>query len=116
MRRRNPAPPFGKWWTPFDRRGRRCDAPISGTFQCSDSQLQRDVLYAGHGIGPRPASEVRRAESAGRLDRVLPAWAFAPIPIWVLSPKGRLRLPRIALVVDHLKRVVARHTQAIPPG
>lgn len=85
------------------------DLLAGGTFECSDSQLQREVLYAGYGIGPRPAAEVRQAESTGHLERVLPAWTFAPVPIWVLGPKARLRLPRVALVVDMLKEVVARH-------
>lgn len=102
-------------WTLFDRMGRGCDAPIGGTFECSDSQIQRDILEAGHGISPRPAHEVQRAERAGRLERVLPGWAFDPVPVWVLGPKGRLRLPRIALVLDLLKRLVARHVQEIPP-
>lgn len=98
-----------RWWTLVDHRGRQLETSIGGTFECSDSQLQREVLYAGYGIGPRPAAEVSQAESAGHLERVLPAWTFAPVPIWVLGPKGRLRLPRVALVVDMLKEVVARH-------
>jgi DNA-binding transcriptional LysR family regulator len=103
-------------WTLSNRLGHRSEASIGGTFECSDSQLQRDVLYAGYGIGPLPASEVQQAERTGRLERVLPSWAFDPVPVWVLSPRGRLRLPRIALVVDQLKRVVANHTHGTPPS
>lgn len=103
-------------WALVDRQGRRCEASIGGSFECSDSRLQRDMLYAGYGIGARPASEVRHAERTGQLERALPSWAFDPVPVWVLSPRGRLRLPRIALVVAHLKRVVARQAQEIPPS
>ncbi len=97
-----------KTWPLVNRRGVRFKAAIGGSFECSDSQLQSEVLYAGLGIGLRPAEEVRRAEAAGRLERVLPAWEFAPVPVWAISPKGRLRLPRVALIVDLLKRVVVR--------
>jgi DNA-binding transcriptional LysR family regulator len=95
-------------WSLVNHRGAHLDAAVGGTFECSDSQLQSEVLYAGLGIGLRPAEEVRRAEAAGRLERVLPSWEYTPTPIWVISSKGRLRLPRVALVVDLLKRVVAR--------
>ncbi|MBL0312120.1 MAG: LysR family transcriptional regulator [Holophagaceae bacterium] len=97
-----------KTWPLVNRRGVRFKAAIGGSFECSDSQLQSEVLYAGLGIGLRPAEEVRRAEAAGRLERVLPSWEFAPVPVWAISPKGRLRLPRVALIVDLLKRVVVR--------
>lgn len=97
-----------KVWSLVNRRGVRFAASVGGTFECSDSQLQSEVLYAGLGIGLRPAEEVRRAEAAGRLERVLPSWEFASVPVWAISPKGRLRLPRVALIVDLLKRVVAR--------
>jgi DNA-binding transcriptional LysR family regulator len=94
-------------WALVGRSGRRLSAPLGGRFECSDARLQTEVLYAGLGIGVRPAAEVRRAEQAGSLERVLPAWSLAPIPVWVVSPKGRLRLDRVARVVEALTRAVA---------
>ena len=95
-------------WPLVHRGGRKVNARVSGTFECSDAQLQSEALYAGLGIGLRPAEEVRRAEAAGTLERVLPAWSFAPIHAWVVASKGRLRVPRVAAVVEILRRVVGR--------
>lgn len=94
-------------WSLVGRTGRHVSAPIGGRLECSDARFQAEILYGGFGIGLRPAAEVRRAVKAGTLEQVLPAWTFAPIAVWVLAPKGRLGLPRVARVVELLGRVVA---------
>ena len=70
-------------------------------------RLLCELIYAGVGIGLLPAAEVRRGQRDGTLERVLPTWEYAPIPVWVVSPKGRLALPRVARVVEVLARAVA---------
>ncbi len=95
-------------WSLLDGSGSRVRAKVAGNFECSDERLQRDVLYAGLGIGVRPAEEVRRAAQLGTIERVLPTWTLAPTPAWVVGPKGRLALPRVALVVDLLERILQR--------
>ncbi len=95
-------------WALMHRSGKRSTARIAGTFECSDAQLQAEALYAGLGIGLRPADEVHRAEQAGTLARVLPTWSFEPFSVWIVSPKGRLKVPRVAAVADLLKRVIRR--------
>lgn len=94
-------------WPLVHRNGKRVNAPVAGRLECSDARLQAEILYAGFGIGVRPAAEVRRAVDAGTLVQVLPAWTFAPIRIWVVCPKGRLRLERVSRVVEVLTRLVA---------
>lgn len=95
-------------WALMHRSGKRSTARIGGTFECNDAQLQAEALYAGLGIGLRPSDEVQRAEQAGTLERVLPAWSFEPFSVWIVSPKGRLKLPRVAAVAELLKRVIGR--------
>jgi DNA-binding transcriptional LysR family regulator len=95
-------------WPLMHRSGKRTAARIAGTFECNDAQLQVEALYAGMGIGLRPADEVRRAALAGTLEQVLPAWSYEPFSVWIVSPKGRLKLPRVAAVADLLKRVIGR--------
>jgi DNA-binding transcriptional LysR family regulator len=95
-------------WPLINRQGKRVKAPIDGAFECSDAQLQLEALYAGLGIGLRPADEVRRAVAAGTLERVLPAWSFEPVSVWIVSPPGRLKVPRVAAVADLLKRIIGR--------
>lgn len=94
-------------WPLVHRSGKRVNAPVAGRLECSDARLQAEVLYAGFGIGLRPQAEVRRAVEAGTLVHVLPAWTFAPIRVWVVCPKGRLRQERVSRVVEVLSRLVA---------
>ncbi len=94
-------------WPLVHRSGKRIEAPIAGRLECSDARLQAEVLYAGFGIGVRPQAEVRRAVEAGTLVPVLPAWTFAPVRIWVVCPKGRLRLSRVSRLIEVLRRLVA---------
>lgn len=95
-------------WALIDRQGRRVRARIRGAFECNEAQLQAEALYAGLGIGLRPGDEVRRGVEAGTLERVLPGWSFEPFSVWIVSPPGRLRVPRVAAVAEVLKRVIGR--------
>lgn len=95
-------------WSLVSARGRRQDFAVGGTFECDDAQLQGEALYAGLGIGLRPLAEVRRAQADGRLERVLPEWRHVPVPVWMVSPPGRSKVPRVAAVAEVLKRVITR--------
>lgn len=95
-------------WPLVSQRGRHVDASIGGTFECNDAQLQGEALYAGLGVGLRPHEEVHRAEQAGTLERVLSGWGLAPISVWIVSPQGRMKVPRVAAVAELLKRAVGR--------
>lgn len=103
--------PPERTWPLVDRHGRRVDAPIAGALECSDAQLQAEALYAGFGIGLRPLDEVRRAEAAGTLERVLPGFRHRPFTVWLASPAARSRIPRVAAVAELLKRVVGRFSE-----
>lgn len=94
-------------WALVHRSGRRAHGPLGGRLECSDARLQSEVLYAGFGIGLRPASEVREAARNGVLERVLPTWSLEPIVVWAVCPEGRLRLARVARVVELLSQVVS---------
>lgn len=89
---------------------RQVKAPLGGRLACSDARIQTEVLYAGFGIGLRPAGEVRRAAEAGVLERVLPGWAYPPIPVWLVGARGRFALPRVARVADVIAGAIATMT------
>lgn len=95
-------------WALVNRRGRRVDVGIDGSLECNDAQLQAEALYAGFGIALRPNDEVKRGELGGTLERVLPLWRLEPISVWIVSPKGRLKVPRVAAVAELLKRAIGR--------
>jgi DNA-binding transcriptional LysR family regulator len=93
-------------WALVSRRGRSVRVPIGGALECNDAQLQGEALFAGLGIALRLADEVRRGAVAGTLERVLPGWSFEPFPVWIVSPRGRLKVPRVAAVAALLRRVI----------
>lgn len=95
-------------WALVSTTGRsRATARLGGRFECSDARLQSELIYGGFGIGLLPLAIARRGQQSGLVERVLPAWQFAPIPVWAVSPKGRLQLERVAHVVAMLERAVA---------
>lgn len=94
-------------WKLMRRDGRRVDAALGGRFECSDARLQSEVLFAGFGIGLRPLVEVKRLAHSGEVEHVLPGWSLLPIPVWLVAPKGRLRVPRVAKVAEVVEQVVA---------
>lgn len=87
------------------------EAQVSGRFECNDVRAQAAAVYAGFGIGLRPAGEVRRAAREGTLRRVLPEWQLAPIPVRVvLPPRGTGFAPAAATreLIALLGKVIER--------
>lgn len=93
-------------WTLVDRRGRAISARVQGGYESDDSRALGDATYSGVGIGVRPSGECARAERAGRLERVLPAYHFQPLDVFALIPKGRVRLARVAACLEVLRAAV----------
>jgi DNA-binding transcriptional LysR family regulator len=95
-------------WTLIGPDHREVVVPIAGRLECSDSAAQTHALYAGFGIGARPAGEVRRAAAGGALVRVLPHHQFAPVPLRVVMPPRRASLPRVAAMIELVRTMVRR--------
>lgn len=95
-------------WPLVGPRGRVVEAPVAGRFACSDVRAQADAVYAGLGIGLRPEGEARRAVAAGTLERVLPGWSLAPLPVHGLLPPGHTRNARSDAVLSLLRDAVKR--------
>jgi DNA-binding transcriptional LysR family regulator len=55
----------------------------------------------------RPKGEIARAASTGTLRHILPGYSFQPIDVYALLPKGRIKLPRIALCIDALRQAIS---------
>ena len=98
-------------WRIEGPRGRSEDVLVMGRLECSDVRAQADAIYAGLGIGVRPAGEVRLAAKARTLERVLPEWRLEPIAVRVVQPPGRAasgRASAIEAVVEILAAAVTR--------
>jgi DNA-binding transcriptional LysR family regulator len=90
-------------WRLLDRNGREVTAKVGGTFESDDSRVLADATYAGLGVGIRPRPEVEAAVATGRLEHVLPGYVFDRIVLHALLPAGRIRLPRVAALVELLR-------------
>lgn len=95
-------------WRLLGPRGRVVEATVGGRFECADVRAQSEAVYSGLGIGLRPAGEVRTAVVAGQLERVLPLWSMAPLPVHALLSPQRARSARVDAVVALLKEAVKR--------
>lgn len=98
-------------WNLHGPRGKQVDVLVGGRFGCRDVRTQREAVYAGFGIGARPAGEVERAQRAREIERVLPRWNLEPIPVYVLQPPLRpspQRVRAVEAIVELLERAIAR--------
>jgi DNA-binding transcriptional LysR family regulator len=97
-------------WELRDGDGRTVTVQIRGRFESDDTATLKAALYAGLGIGVRPRGEVVRASAEGKLVAVLPRWRFGSNRIHLVSPPGRMRLPRVravAAVIEEAARTLA---------
>lgn len=96
------------FWTLVGPDGREVQAEIGGRLECDDAAALSRALRAGFGIGLRPAGEVRRAEAAGTLVRLLPRHHVSPVPVRVVMPPRRARLPRVSALIDLVAAAIRR--------
>ncbi|MEM7156241.1 MAG: LysR family transcriptional regulator [Myxococcota bacterium] len=89
-------------WTLISDQGREQVVPVHGRFECDNSAALGDAMLAGIGIGIRHAWDVERAVAEGRLVRVLPGWSLSAFPLFLLTPAGRNRIPRVRVFADWL--------------
>lgn len=86
-----------------DAQGRQVTVPVAGAFESDDTATLAAELTAGLGIGLRPRGEVALGAAEGRLVHVLPRWSFASFRVHLVSPPGRLRLPRVRVVAQMIE-------------
>lgn len=92
-------------WLLRDGGGRQVRVRIQGRFESDDTAALAAALYGGLGIGLLPRGEVKRQSAAGRLVHVLPKWHIQDDRIYLVSPPGRLRLPRVRAVAAIIQSI-----------
>ena len=86
--------------------GREVSVAVSGNLESDHPRLLLEAMLQGLGIGIRPALEVQAAAARGDWVHVLPDWGFKPIPVALVAPRGRLRVPGVKLVADTLEQTL----------
>lgn len=87
-------------WTLTGARGQRTTVKVEGSFECDDSRVLGDAVYAGLGIGVRPESEIAEGVRRKRLVHVLPGWRFDVQSVYLVTTSSRRKLPRVVAVSD----------------
>lgn len=88
----------------------RVSITVGGPLRANNSEVLRDAVVAGLGIGLLPDFSAAAALRAGRLRELLPGWrpvGFFGDAVWALRPWSP-QLPRaVRALVDHLKAALA---------
>lgn len=96
----------------FQKKGTRAAAgrvgvAVSGNFRANNSEVLREAVMAGAGIGLLPDFSAQEALAQGRLQTVLPGWTpvgFFGDRIWAIRPWAP-HVPRaVQLLVAHLRQ------------
>jgi DNA-binding transcriptional LysR family regulator len=92
-----------------DARGKQATISLRGRFESDDSVTVAGAVYPGLGSGVRPVGEVMRDSVARRVVHLLARWYFRSDCVYLVSPPGRLRLPRVravAAIIDSIAGVL----------
>ncbi|MEH3118844.1 MAG: LysR family transcriptional regulator [Methylorubrum populi] len=77
--------------------------------RCDSGDAVHDWAVAGHGVTLRSEVDVAEDLALGRLERVLPGFASAPMPIHVLFPSKRQMSVKLRLFIEalteHLRKI-----------
>jgi len=88
----------------------RLTVPVSGPFKANNSEVVREAVLGGLGIGLLPDFSVAGELIPGQLVPVLPAWkpvGFFGERLYAVRPRAS-HVPRaVQLLVDHLRRAFA---------
>jgi DNA-binding transcriptional LysR family regulator len=91
-------------------RGERVSIPVSGPFKANNSEVLREAISGGLGIGLLPDFSAHDELSSGAMEPVLPGWrpvGFFGDKIYAVRP-GASRAPRaVECAIEHLRKLFA---------
>jgi DNA-binding transcriptional LysR family regulator len=81
---------------------RRARVHVCGPLSSRDFNTLSTFVYRGHGIGLLPSVYCDDAIARGRLVRLLPQWASAPIPVFAVYPSRKFLPSRLRVLLEAL--------------
>ncbi len=81
---------------------RKARVHVGGPLSSRDFNTVSTFVYRGHGIGLLPSMYCDEAIARGRLVRLLPKWASAPIPVFAVYPSRKFLPSRLSVFLKAL--------------
>ena len=75
---------------------------MSGPLSSRDHNSISSFVHRGHGIGLLPSTFCDEAIAKGKLVRLLPEWASAPIPVFAVYSSRKFLPLRLSVFLDAL--------------
>lgn len=88
----------------FEHDGLPVAVRVAGRMSTNSSELVRDAVCAGIGIGFSPTWLFARELAAGQVVRLLPGYEPKPLPIHAVCPASRRHSGRVAAFIDQLRK------------
>lgn len=80
---------------------------VQGNLQTNSSEVVRSAVLAGMGVGFSPIWLFEEELASGAVQRLLPGWEAATIPIHLVSPAERHRSVKVRAFVEHVTSALA---------
>jgi DNA-binding transcriptional LysR family regulator len=81
---------------------RKARVHVRGPLSSRDFNTLSTFVYRGHGIGLLPSMYCDEAIARGRLVRLLPRWASAPVPVFAVYPSRKFLPSRLSVFLKAL--------------
>ena len=81
---------------------------LESRISCNNMIAAREFTLAGMGFSIQPEPEVRGELASGRLQRVLPEWRHAPLPIYLVTPRRDAQPAKVRYAIEALKQSLQR--------
>lgn len=88
--------------------GSRRTVQVGGNLQTNSSEVVRTAVLRGMGVGFAPTWLFEPELASGEVQRLLPDWAAAVIPIHLVSPRERRHSAKVKAFAEHLARALER--------
>jgi DNA-binding transcriptional LysR family regulator len=81
---------------------------LESRVSCNNMIAAREFTLAGMGLSIQAEPEVRGELASGRLQRVLPEWQHAPMPLYLVTPRRDAQPAKVRYAIEALKQNLQR--------